>query len=55
MQTVKTILALLLCAALLGACGLKGPLHLPGEEPPADSASTSEAESADRGGLSARG
>ena len=28
MQTVKTVLILLLCIVLLGACGLKGPLYL---------------------------
>ena len=35
MQTVKTTLLFLLCASLLGACGLKGPLYLPDENPPA--------------------
>jgi len=33
MQTVKTALIILICTALLGACGLKGPLYLPQEEP----------------------
>jgi len=33
MQTVKTLSLILLCAALLGACGLKGPLYLSGESP----------------------
>ena len=33
MQTVKTILIILICTALLGACGNKGPLYLPEEEP----------------------
>ena len=33
MQIVKAILIILICSALLGACGLKGPLYLPGEEP----------------------
>ena len=55
MQTAKTILALLLCAALLGACGLRGPLYLPGEEPPAESAEAPEADAADKDGLSTRG
>jgi predicted small lipoprotein YifL len=55
MQTVKTILALLLCTALLGACGLKGPLYLPGEETPAESAGAPEADTADEDGLSTRG
>lgn len=33
MQTVKTILIFLICVMLLGACGLKGPLYLPEDEP----------------------
>jgi len=33
MQTVKTTLIFLICAAMLGACGLKGPLYLPEDEP----------------------
>jgi len=33
MQTVKTTLVILICAALLGACGLRGPLYLPEEDP----------------------
>ena len=32
MQTVKITLAILICVALLGACGLKGPLYLPDGE-----------------------
>ena len=32
MQTVKTTLIILICTALLGACGLKGPLYLPEED-----------------------
>ena len=28
MQTVKTVLTLLISIVLLGACGLKGPLYL---------------------------
>ncbi len=35
MQTVKTTLIILICAALLGACGLRGPLYLPDESPAA--------------------
>lgn len=31
MQTVKTALLILICAALVGACGLRGPLYLPDE------------------------
>jgi predicted small lipoprotein YifL len=33
MQTVKTTLVILICAALMGACGLRGPLYLPDESP----------------------
>jgi len=33
MQTVKTILIILICAMALGACGLKGPLYLPEDKP----------------------
>lgn len=33
MQSVKTTLLILMCLTLLGACGLKGPLFLPGESP----------------------
>lgn len=33
MQTVKIILLILICAALLSACGLRGPLYLPDEKP----------------------
>ena len=32
MQTVKITLVILICVALLGACGLKGPLYLPDGE-----------------------
>ena len=35
MQTVKTILLFLICVTMLGACGLKGPLYLPEENPAA--------------------
>lgn len=35
MQTVKTLSLVLLSAALLGACGLKGPLYLEDEDPSA--------------------
>ena len=31
MQTVKTALLILICAALVSACGLRGPLYLPDE------------------------
>jgi len=33
MQTVKTTLLILICLTLLGACGLKGPLYIPEENP----------------------
>jgi predicted small lipoprotein YifL len=33
MQTVKTTVVLLICVVLLSACGLKGPLYLPDENP----------------------
>jgi predicted small lipoprotein YifL len=32
MRSLKITFALLVCAVLLGACGLKGPLYLPGED-----------------------
>ncbi len=31
MQTYKATLLILICVALLGACGLRGPLYLPTE------------------------
>ena len=42
MQTVKTALTLLLSIVLLGACGLKGPLYLEGEDPVANPATNQE-------------
>lgn len=33
MQTVKTTLLILICISVLGACGLRGPLYLPEENP----------------------
>ena len=33
MQTVKATLLILICVALLCACGLRGPLYLPAENP----------------------
>jgi len=33
MRTVKITLLVLICTALLGACGLKGPLYLPEDDP----------------------
>jgi len=47
MQTVKTILLILLCITLLGACGLKGPLYLP-EENPADAQAAVPDENAEK-------
>jgi predicted small lipoprotein YifL len=54
MQTVKIILLILICAALLSACGLRGPLYLPDENPAAkpaveqdSAASTDEEENKD--------
>ena len=35
MQSHKSIFTLLACTVLLAACGLKGPLYLPGEDPSA--------------------
>lgn len=32
MQCRKSIFALLACTILLAACGLRGPLYLPGED-----------------------
>ena len=46
MQTVKFILMALLFSCLLTACGLRGPLYLPEDEPAAkpDTAQTAESE-----------
>ena len=33
MQTVRITLVILVCTLLIGACGLKGPLYLPEDEP----------------------
>jgi len=33
MQTVKTTLLILVYTAVLSACGLKGPLYLPEQDP----------------------
>jgi len=33
MQTLKATLLILICIALLCACGLSGPLYLPDENP----------------------
>jgi len=42
MQTVKTILIILISSALLGACGNKGPLYLPEEKPAVEQESAAE-------------
>ena len=42
MQTMKTTLIVLMCLALLGACGLKGPLYLPEDQPVVEPKSTPE-------------
>lgn len=44
MQTVKFILLALLCSCLLSACGLRGPIYLPADEP---ATATKSADSAD--------
>ena len=45
MQTVKTVLTLLISIVLLGACGLKGPLYL--EEDPVTNPATNQELSTD--------
>ena len=51
MQTVKYSLLTLICLALLGACGLKGPLYLPNGNPApeavTDQESTSDSDEAE--------
>ncbi|MGA9573082.1 MAG: lipoprotein [Lysobacterales bacterium] len=42
MRTVKTSLLVFLCTALLGACGLKGPLYLPEDNPAAEKATAAD-------------
>ncbi len=48
MQTVKTLLLFLAIFAGLTACGLKGPLYLPAEEPVAGTETPAQAEDADK-------
>jgi len=52
MQTVKITVLLLVCVALFSACGLKGPLYLPNENPVSEPAieqePTTEKDSKDR-------
>jgi predicted small lipoprotein YifL len=45
MQTVKITLIVLACVFLLGACGNKGPLYLPGENTGTETATEQEAAS----------
>ena len=46
MQTVKTILIILIFTAFLGACGNKGPLYLPEEKPAIEQESAAETDAA---------
>ena len=39
MQTAKITLLIFICASVLGACGLKGPLYIPEEKPAVEQAS----------------
>ena len=42
MQTVKVVLLILITIIVLGACGLKGPLYLPQDEPVSGPATAQE-------------
>ena len=42
MQTVKATLIILICAALLSACGNKGRLYLPDENPAVEQGSSAD-------------
>ena len=44
MQTAISNLLILICVVALTACGLKGPLYLPDENPVQDPASVQESE-----------
>lgn len=46
MQTVKLLLLILISVILLGACGLKGPLYLPTENPVSEPATGQETDPA---------
>jgi len=46
MQSAKVILSILICVTLLTACGLKGPLYLPADEPPANQSVSNDDEDA---------
>ena len=47
MQTVISNLLILICVVMLTACGLKGPLYLPDENPARNPSSTQESETPD--------
>ena len=49
MQTAKTTLIIFICVALLGACGLKGPLYLPDESTALEQDSTTDADAEKEG------
>jgi predicted small lipoprotein YifL len=44
MQTVRNALLVLVCLLVLGACGNKGPLYLPDENPVANPVSAQESD-----------
>jgi predicted small lipoprotein YifL len=46
MQTVKLLLLILISVIVLGACGLKGPLYLPTENPVFEPATEQETDPA---------
>ena len=46
MQTVKVVLLILISVVALGACGLKGPLYLPQENPVSEPAIEQETDPA---------
>jgi predicted small lipoprotein YifL len=46
MQTVKLLLLILISVIVLGACGLKGPLYLPTENPVSEPAMEQETDPA---------
>ena len=48
MQTAKTILITSICAALLCACGNKGPLYLPDEDPAVEQESSADTDTEEK-------
>jgi predicted small lipoprotein YifL len=44
MQTAKAILLMLICVGLLSACGLKGPLYLPQDDPATQAGTEAQAD-----------